>query len=97
MPEWYKIVKARKEHKCVVCKKPIAKGVNYVDTTSLDGFGFTHQRMHQECEDAFDEYLVSLGEHVTEAEKTNLADPNAFAVSIDQVYKDEDGVIKIME
>lgn len=96
MPHWYKTVKARKQHKCIICKKPIEVGTTYLLHTFTEGFGMINHRMHEECDEAFDEYLDGLDARVAEAE-TELIQPQPRVIYEDQVYMDEDGEIKIME
>ena len=111
-PEWWKIVKARKDHICLICKKPIKKGTEYVLISGIERKGtefdvlisgivrkgFVNKKMHVECECNFDDYLAHLDEDVEIAETYSVAGEDEEVIDINRVYKDEeDGIIKIMD
>ena len=90
MPTWRKTIKARKEHTCIICRKPIPAGTKYLKHTEQEGDGFTNLKMHPKCEDSFDDYMHDLRDKVERAEEGSLIEPLAFA-DPDDFYMDEDG------
>jgi hypothetical protein len=90
MPSWWKTLKARKEHTCIVCRKSIHPGAVYVKYTKQEGDGFVNLKMHNECEDAFDKYMDDLDAKVELVERESLVDPLEFAEP-DDFYEDENG------
>jgi len=54
-------VKARKEHKCELCRKPINKGEVYSYNVGLWEGDFFTQKRHIKCDDKLDKYLSYIG------------------------------------
>jgi hypothetical protein len=67
MSEWWKIVKARKEHKCIICRKTIEVGQLYTNYTKYEN-GFITVKMHVACEEKFDDYMIKLYEKIERVE-----------------------------
>ena len=93
MPTWRKTIKARKEHKCIICRKPILAGTKYIKDTEQEGNGFVNLKMHPNCESVFDDYMYDLHNKVENAEESSLVEPPEFA-DPDDFYEDEDGSIQ---
>lgn len=90
MVSWYKSVKARKNHMCIICRKIIKSGTTYIMHTEQYGDGFSSRRMHRECDSRFDDYLEELSIKVEEAEKESLVEPLEYA-DPDDFYLDDSG------
>jgi len=85
--EHYKVLKARKEHKCVICQKPIKVGDLYTQRTTLKSFDtWETLRYHRRCEEQLSEelYQISLriedmNRELREPEPISLADHDDFS------------------
>ena len=93
MPTWRKTIKARKDHKCIICRKSIPAGTEYIKQTEQEGDGFINLKMHPDCEFKFDDYMYDLRDKVERAEEGSMTEPLAFA-DPDDFYEDEDGSIQ---
>ena len=93
MPTWRSTIKARKDHICIVCRKPIKAGTYYLKITEQYGDGFSNMKMHDECECVIDDYFHELHDKVEAAEEDSFTEPLDFA-DPDEFYEDEEGFIQ---
>lgn len=96
MPRWQKIITARKDHKCIICRQIIPAGTKYLKDVEQEGDGFVTLKMHPKCEHLFDDYMNDLREKVEKWEESSVTEPLEF-IDVETCYVDTNGDIAFGE